>query len=228
MNRSDKSKSKFISREEQQSEQIKEEKINKIILTSIILFLVALVILVILVRRDIEIAKEMKPSLITISAEKKDAFPRNTEVIINYNLMPDHIDGKNLNWISTNPEVADFTKDNTLKTSSIGQTLVYAELSGIKSNELNIIVANYLEDAIIKDIPKQIEKGKSFDLNIELSPADSVNTDIRIESSDDKILTVRDKALFAQKLGTATITIKDSFNNILRTYEIQVIKTNSQ
>lgn len=203
----------------------KESEIKKqsFMLVGIILFLVCLVILVILVRRNIEISIQKKPSLITISTNKIDTFAKNVEIEVEYILMPDHIDSSELKWFTSNEEVAIFTKDNLLQTLSVGQTTIYAELSGVRSNELNIIVANFLEDVNITNIPKQIIINKSIELDIELLPADSVNTSIKIESSDDKILSVRERTVTANNIGEVTLTVKDKFNNILRDYEIQVI-----
>lgn len=201
------------------SDIIKQEKI----LVAIILVLVFLVVLVIIVRRNIEIAEQKKPSLITISTEKKDAYPKKVEIPIEYKLMPDHIDSTDLTWHSSDEEVAKFNKKNILETVSIGQTVIHAELSGIKSNEIDIYVANFLEDINIENMPKQMFANKSVDLEIELLPADSVNTVLKIESSDEKIISVRDNSLIAQNKGDATITIKDSQNNILKSYEIKVL-----
>lgn len=214
---------KFRSREDEEKDLKKENLIQKIILTSIILFLVILIILVIFVRRNIEVAEQKKPSLITISTEKKDAYSKNAEIEINYTLMPENIDTTNLTWHSSNEEVAKFEKNNILKTISIGQTIIYAELSGIKSNELNITVANFLEDVNIDNIPKQLEVSKTVDLNIELLPPDSINSTVKIESSDDKILSIKDKTIMALTPGEVMITIKDNLNNVLRKYEIQII-----
>lgn len=218
-----KEKSNFKSREEEKIDQLKEKKVQTVYLVSIIMFLVFLVILVISVRRNIEIAEQKKPSLITISLDKKDGYAKNSEIPVNYTLMPDHVDSTELQWHSSNEEIAAFGNDNVLKTLSVGQTTIYAELSGVKSNELNIVVSNFLEDINIDNIPKQIEVGKSIDLNIELLPPDSVNTTLKIESSDDKILSVRDRTVIAQNPGEVTLVIKDSFSNILRNYEIHIV-----
>ncbi len=217
----------FQSREEQTKENIIETKKQKILLLSIILFLVVLVTLVIFVRRNIEIIEEMKPSLITISVPKSEAFAKNTKIEVGYLLMPDHIDSSTLTWHSSNEEVAQFLEGNVLQTLSIGQSMIYAELGGVKSNELNIIVANFLEDVDITNIPKQLSINKSLELEVELLPADSVNTTIKIESSDEKIISVRERTITAHHAGEATLTIKDKFNNILRSYEIQVIADSS-
>lgn len=212
----------FSSREEQIENFNKEKRKQSKSLIAVVLFLVFLVVLVIIVRRNIEIAEQRKPSLITISIEKKEAFPRKVEIPVEYNIMPDHIDSSDLIWHSSDEEVAAFNDENVLETLSIGQTVIYAELSGIKSNEINIHVANFLEDVNIENMPKQIAANKSVELDIELLPADSINSDIKIESSDEKILSVRDKTIIAQNKGEVTLTIKDSFNNILRTYDIKV------
>lgn len=214
---------KFKSREEQKLENNKQNRINTATLVVIILFLVFLVTLVIIVRRNIEISEQKKPAIITISAEKKEAYPKNSEIKISSSIIPDDIDSSALTWYSSNEEVAKFEKGSILKALSIGQTVIYAELSGIKSNELNIVIANYLEDVNIDNIPKQIEENNSIDLDIKYLPADSINTDIKIESSNDKIISVREKTLIAQKIGNAKITIKDSFNNIMRIFEVNVI-----
>lgn len=215
--------SSFYSLEKESKENAIKTKKERLILIGIILFLIFLVVLVILVRRNLEISIQKKPSLITISTNKTDTFSKNTEIEVEYILMPDHIDSTDLIWHSSNEEVATFIKDNILKTLSIGQTTIYTELSGVKSNELNIIVGNFLEDVNIINIPKQLTVNKSLELEVELLPADSVNTTIKIESSDDKILTVRERIIMAISPGEVTLTIKDKFNNILRNYEIQVI-----
>lgn len=215
----------FKSRDQEIKDLKKEEKIDKIKIIFILIFLVLLVILVIIIKRNIEIAEQKIPSLITISTEKKDAYGKKSEITIDYTIIPDHIDSTNLTWHSSNKEVAKFENNNILKTLNLGQTIIHAELSGIKSNELNIVVANFLEDVSIDNLPKQMEVGKAVDLNIELLPADSINSTVKIESSDDKIISVRDKTITAQNPGEVTLIIKDNLNNILRNYEIQVIPT---
>lgn len=213
----------FYTLEKDSKEQAIKTKKQENVLIWIILFLVSLVVLVIFVRRNLEIAIQKKPSLITISTNKIDTFSKNEEIEVNYTLMPDHIDSTNLIWHSSNEEVAIFTKANNLKTLTVGETTIYAELSGVKSNELNIIVANFLEDVNITNIPKQLTVNKSVDLEVELLPADSVNTTIKIESSDDKILSVRERTIMAISTGEVTLSVKDKSNKLLRDYQIQVL-----
>lgn len=216
------SEKKQQTNKEKMEKEIKNINIkNSIIIYSVLAFLILLFGLVVYTRRRIDIIERQRPSLISIQAPKVK-LSKETKQAINYTILPQTIKDDNLVWKSTNPDVAFFSDNNNIYTKSLGTTVIYAELNGIKSNELTIEVVNYLEKIEVLDFPDELKQGEKHIIKVNYIPKDAINKNISIETSDAKIATVADNTILALTPGDVVITFKDDQGAILLTKSIKI------
>lgn len=210
-------------KEEREKTEKRMQRMNIGIIIFTTVFIIILFSILIYTRRKLEIIQSNKPSLLSITTQFKEPLPKETIVNVEYLVLPKEIKQDKLKWHSSNESVAYFEKGNTLKTINIGETRIYAELNGIKSNEYTVKVANFLEKIVLLNFPEEMKVGEESNIEIEYEPKDAINKELKITSSDDSIISIVDNQIKALKEGEVSITFKDSLDHIL---QIKFIKVN--
>lgn len=121
-------------------------------------------------------------------------------------------------WSSSNQSIARVSDDGEIVAIKNGDTTIT-----IKSNNETIaykVHVDKVEDSVVITNVKmekntvEIEKGKTYDMKVTLTPSNATSTDLTWSSSDEKIATVKDGVITAVSPGSCMITVKSSNGNM--------------
>lgn len=133
------------------------------------------------------------------------------QLIVNFN--PENATNKNLEWSSSNENIATVNSDGWVTAVSQGECVITVEgENGVKA-ECNIIVNSSLPELILitelqlNPTNLRINKGNSNIIQVSINPEDATNKTLRWESSNNKIATVDENGrITGVGKGTAYIT----------------------
>ncbi len=120
-------------------------------------------------------------------------------------------------WTSSNQAVAKVSNDGEIVgikngdatiTIKTGKETVTYKVHVDKVDDATIITNVKLEKNTI-----ELEKGKSYKMNVSLTPSSVTNVELNWSSSDEKIATVKDGEITAVASGTCMITVKTPNGN---------------
>ena len=133
-------------------------------------------------------------------------------------------DNINIEWSSSNEEVATIDQNGNIKALSVGTTVITAKV-GEKTASVEVTVKAIPITSIEINAPVKVLIGGTFDVQITVNPENATYnmSDIKIISSNSDVLFVNeDGTIFAKGLGKAILTVETK-NGIKTQTEIEVV-----
>lgn len=146
---------------------------------------------------------------------------------LNYKMDPINATNPNLEWKSSNENVAKVDNNGNVTAISSGEAIItLTSLSSNKSDACRINVIDYKVNNIsLATTNLTLKKGDKYQINPFLSPTKANRDNLTYTSSNNNVATVtKTGEVTAINYGTATINIES--NNIIRTININISDSN--
>lgn len=146
-----------------------------------------------------------------ITLDKATAtLEKNKSLQLTATISPSNATDKNIEWSSSNTNVATVT-NGKVQAKSAGEATITVKTSNGKKTTCKIKVQVLAERILITNNENTIKVGSSLKLNTTIEPSDTTNKDITWVSSDSSIATVDSSGkVTGKKVGNVVITAKTS------------------
>ena len=148
---------------------------------------------------------------ITISPKDKE-MNIGEELILTVTFTPENATYKDIEWSSSDSNIATVDNNGKVKAIKEGECSIYAKTKDEKTAECKIVVKPIEVESISLDInEKTLEEGEEFTLTATITPENATYKDIEWSSSDSSIATVDNNGkVKAIKEGECSIYVKSS------------------
>ena len=169
---------------------------------------------------------------VTISGKKytdaEISLPLGKSGRINSYVSPDDATNKALNYRSSDESVVYVSADGKIVGKAVGVATV--SITSVENPELydevNVTVMEIaVESIVIDNLPEELSVGEKHRLELDFSPKNTSQKDVKWKSSDKSVLTVDSSGIITAKgEGVATVTATSSANGeIVASVEIEVL-----
>ena len=196
-----------------------------------IILIILIIIAIIFIKKYSVIQKiilEIKP----IKIEALNIISENTEIelgesiTLSSEISPKEYTKSDLKWETSNSDIIEVV-DGKITGKNVGKATVYLidNLTGVKSNELEIEVLIGIKEIVIENQIEKLQLGEVHKLSIKILPEDATYKDLQYESSDINILTIDNNGnMIANAIGKTNIKIKNYKGLELKNFDLEVTK----
>ena len=120
-------------------------------------------------------------------------------------------------WTSSNPDIAKVSDDGEIVGLKNGETTITITV-GKETVTYKVRVENVDEAVVLTNIKMEkntveLEKDKSYKMNVTLTPSNATNAELKWTSSNEKVATVKDGEITAVGPGTCMVTVSSTNGN---------------
>ena len=120
-------------------------------------------------------------------------------------------------WTSSNPDIAKVSDDGEIVGLKNGETTITIT-AGKETVTYKVRVENVDEAVVLTNIKMEkntveLEKDKSYKMNVTLTPSNATNAELKWTSSNEKVATVKDGEITAVGPGTCMVTVSSTNGN---------------
>ena len=196
-----------------------------------IILIILIIIAIIFIKKYSVIQKiilEIKP----IKIEALNIISENTEIelgesiTLSSEISPKEYTKSDLKWETSNSDIIEVV-DGKITGKNVGKATVYLidNLTGVKSNELEIEVLIGVKEIVIENQIEKLQLGEVHKLSMKILPEDATYKDLQYESSDINILTIDNNGnMIANAIGKTNIKIKNYKGLELKSFDLEVTK----
>lgn len=121
-------------------------------------------------------------------------------------------------WTSSNQSIARVSEDGEIIGVKNGDTTITIK-TGSETIAYKVHVDKVEDSVVITNVKMEkntveIEKGKTYDMDVILTPSNATSAELTWSSSNEKVATVKDGVITAVSPGSCMITVKSSNGNI--------------
>lgn len=145
-------------------------------------------------------------------------------------VIPEDATYRGLVFESSNLDIATIDNDGNIIANAIGQTVI--TIKDYEEKELNSFNINItkipVEEITLDDKEVTLGKGQEYIINAKVIPIEATYTDVEWESSDESVVTIKNRKIKAVQTGTAKITAITDEGDKKSVCTIKVIKENPE
>ena len=172
----------------------------------------------------LEPVPEIQVSEIKLSLDKT-TINKNEKIKLNVEILPTEAGNKNLKFSSSDNSIAIIDEEGYILGLSSGKCTITAKAENNVSSSIEINVYSPVTDIGIDTTNLNLEKGKTFKINVVIYPEDATNKTIEFTSKDTDIATIdNDGNIYAKEIGNTEIIVKSVDSNIEKNINLHVIE----
>lgn len=145
---------------------------------------------------------------------------------INPIVIPSTVPLHTLVYHSSDQSVATVDENGLVTPHKIGEAIIYVYSSDYQTKaqmKINVVEKVRLKSVSITNEKNQLNIGSSTPLELQLTPLDTTERAFVYTSSDESIISVSNGMMYANSVGTATITVNNNKGEILTSKEFTVV-----
>ena len=173
--------------------------------------------------------KEIEITEIRLSIDKNN-INKNEKIKLNVEILPEDATNKEIEYISSNNNVAIVDNEGYILGLSSGTAIITAKAKNGISASTNINVYSPVTDIGLDINSIVLEKDKTFKLNVVIYPEDATNKNVEYISNDEDIVMIDENGIItAIEKGETTIIVRSKDNqSIEKTVSVKVIEPISE
>ena len=173
--------------------------------------------------------KEIEITEIRLSIDKNN-INKNEKIKLNVEILPEDATNKEIEYISSNNNVAIVDNEGYILGLSSGTAIITAKAKNGISASTNINVYRPVTDIGLDINSIVLEKDKTFKLNVVIYPEDATNKNVEYISNDEDIVMIDENGIItAIEKGETTIIVRSKDNqSIEKTVSVKVIEPISE
>ena len=172
----------------------------------------------------LEPVPEIQVSEIKLSLDKT-TINKNEKIKLNVEILPTEAENKNLKFSSSDNSIAIIDEEGYILGLSSGKCTITAKAENNVSSSIEINVYSPVTDIGIDTTNLNLEKGKTFKINVVIYPEDATNKTIEFTSKDTDIATIdNDGNIYAKEIGNTEIIVRSVDSNIEKNINLHVIE----
>lgn len=133
--------------------------------------------------------------------------------VLVWSMVPKNATNRKVTWKSSNPAIASVTKTGIVTANALGECEIEIKTAdGGYTAKCKVCVQSYVQDIVMKGVPKKMELGKKQQIKAALTPAVPTIKKIVWKSSNPDVISVSSSGIIhAKQTGSAKIRVYDRY-----------------